>query len=279
MNSKLEERLYLYERDHPIHSDQDLLAALEAILDEQDSFPVEQKDFDLISEATEFALHLQGYSDEQLTEMSNASGKRILDRIHEKSIPAKRRTPKSRRTRLAWIILVAIVGTIAITSVSASVSGINILSATKQFIVNLVNRSSTSIDNQEYATSSNHIIFNSIDELANKYPDKYLLLPTPSEDLIVTEITSTLYENELSIYISTLLPSSDSSATIVVINNTENQDLTTPNALLGDKNVFLSSSNGDNQCEFLDDYYNHYIIRSQSLDTIITIINSLEVKK
>ena len=171
MNSKLEERLYLYERDHPIHSDQDLLTALEAILDEQDSFPVEQKDFDLISEATEFALHLQGYSDEQLNEMANASRKRILDRIHGKSIPAKRGVSKSLRSRLAWIILVAIVGTIAITSVSASISGINILSATKQFIVSLVNRNIISLNNQDYTASGDYMTFSSIDELMEDLND------------------------------------------------------------------------------------------------------------
>lgn len=280
MNSKLEERLYLYERDHPIHSDQDLLAALEAILAEQDSFPVEQKDFDLISEATEFALHLQGYSDEQLTEMANASGKRILDRIHEKSIPAKRRTPKSRRTRLAWIILVAIVGALTITSVSASMRGINIMSATKDFIINLINHNALTVNDQDFIAQSNYKTFNSISDLSKEFNNFVLMLPNPKKgDIKCTEINSALYDNDTTISILAEIPSYEVFVTIVIIHSKDYKESIVPTESLCGRDVLLSKINDNTQCEFFDENSNHYIIQSQSLDAIKLILDSMEVIK
>jgi hypothetical protein len=281
MNSKLEERLYLYERDHPIHSDQDLLTALEAILDEQDSLPINRRDFDLVSEATDFVLYLNGYSDEQLTEMANEVGEIIRNRIQTKEIPEKRKVrPRSHLSRLAWIILVAIVGTITITSVSAAISGINILTATKQFIINLVSRDSVSLGNQDFYTTNNFKSYDSIDDLSNDYRNVGVLLPELGPDEIMySEIDSTLYDNVTSIRIIATLLTTGKNATIVIILNDEDMDSVLPNSVLCGRDVFLTDYNGSNQCEFQDDYGNHYIIQGQSFDTIKTILNSMEAKK
>ena len=274
MNSKLEERLYLYERDHPIHSDQDLLTALEAILEEQDSFPVEQRDFDLISEATEFVLNLQGYSDEELTEMANASGKRILDRIHERSIPAKRRTPKSRRTRLAWIILVAIVGALTITSVSASIKGVNILTATKNSILSLIEKDALSTDSSSYKASNNTYNYDSIEDLLNDYGELGILIPFNTEKIEFTKIASIVYNDEVSITILMFLPSLDATASIT--HSDLIQDPIATNDTVNGFDVLVSQHQNNFQYEFLDDYNNHYVIQSNSTTAIKTILISME---
>ncbi len=269
MNSKLEERLYLYERDHPIHSDQDLLAALEAILDEQDSFPVEQKDFDLIAEATEFALHLQGYSDEQLTEMANASGKRILDRIHGKSIPPKRRTSKSRRTRFAWIILVAIVGALTITSVSASIKGVNILTATKELVISIIKGKNINTDDQSYEASSNIKNYDSVRELLNDFDHYELMIPqASSEQIDFTRITSIFYDDELSINLSLYFPSLLTNASVVIIHNDDSQPVFIPNDSINSFDVMTFQYNDYYQCDFIDTNGNYYTIQSTSFETI-----------
>lgn len=275
MNSKLEERLYLYERDHPIHSDQDLLAALEAILDEQDSFPVEQKDFDLISEATEFALQLQGYSDEQLTEMANASRKRILDRIHGKSIPAKRGVSKSRRSRLAWIILVAIVGALTITSVSASILGLNIIDATKKYILSLTRKASVTQNEKTLTRTDEIVYFDSIQDLARRYED--LNIETPH--IIGEDYSSDIYSIDfgewiqLDIKIEFSSPSNSALIEICIPTSIDNK---------------LSSSDSTNRVQFTSLSNNEYLaeystenatytITCNSYSRLKQIVNSMEV--
>ena len=133
MSQKLEDRLHLYERDHPIRDDQELISALEAILEEQDELPVENRDFDLISEATDAILHLRGYSDEQLSDMADAAVDKMRSSIYTNNHAANKSHFSSNhyKSRLTWIIFAVIVATIAITSVSASLIGFNILEATR----------------------------------------------------------------------------------------------------------------------------------------------------
>lgn len=83
MSSKLEEKLTLYEKSVPVTNDEELISAVEAILNSEESLPYDQRDYDLIEEATEVVLSLQGVDINQLKQDAKA--------IRTKAIPSKER--------------------------------------------------------------------------------------------------------------------------------------------------------------------------------------------
>lgn len=107
MSQKLEDRLSLYERDHPIRNDQELIAVIQSILDEQDSVPYEKKDYDLISEATATILRLQGYSEEELDQMTDEALAPLEACTAMKKEPPTAKVYPRRRV-LKWLIPVAV---------------------------------------------------------------------------------------------------------------------------------------------------------------------------
>ena len=97
MYQKLETHLRLYEKDHPIKDDHELIAAIESILDEQDSLPIEERDFDLIAEATNTILKLQGYDENHLDEMASEAASSVRTRIADKRKGASNGQLQSKR--------------------------------------------------------------------------------------------------------------------------------------------------------------------------------------
>ena len=183
MSQKLEERLLLYERDHPIRNDQELIAAIQYILSEQDSLPIKKKDFDLIAEATETVLKLQGYSEEQLTEMADEAVSSLKARLSsQQDTPSAK--PKTRRRVLRWLIPVAVI--LVLTTVAVFASSTNRLAIsemTRHIFDSLTPKTVYHEDNIDLVVTNDIQTYVSFEELSAAY-DSLLLLPFELENKI-----------------------------------------------------------------------------------------------
>ena len=121
MYQKLEDRLKLYEHNHPIKDDDGLIAAIESILNEQDSLPIEKRDFDLIAEATDSILKLQGYRESDRATMAEEAANSVKARIAlQKGIATNGKPQNKHRSVLRWII--PLVAVLAMTTVAVCAS-------------------------------------------------------------------------------------------------------------------------------------------------------------
>lgn len=278
MYQKLETRLMLYEKDHPIKDDHELIAAIESILDEQDSLPIEERDFDLIAEATNTILKLQGYDENHLNKMASEAALSVRTRIADKRKGTSNGQLQSKRHHiLRWVIpLVAI---IAITTVAVLASPMNRLA-----ISEMTNRIFSSIkpeviyheDNTDLEITDTVTTYTSFKELSAAY-NYDLLLPFDIEDelqdlLIETAVLLQSTETIISFTQNRFLCS-------IIINhlNTNAEESYDYNAKIGAYNVVLSECNEYYLAEWK---YNQerYQVKSESLSILEFIIISMRLK-
>ena len=271
MSQKLEDRLHLYERDHPIRDDQELISALEAILEEQDELPAEDRDFDLISEATDAVLHLSGYSNEQLSDMADKSVERIFSRLSANNSKCRKKTHLV-RSKIAWIIIAIIVLTITSTAISASVLGINIPLMTKEFVLSLKEKVLYNKDNKEAIRTNDVVMLSSLFDLDKQYRDYNLILPLsmiPSvtdSEIIIEDLGDTLF------FDITLVFSYQQKAIIQILH--EKSPITVDSS----KGTIIFTEPEDSyQAEFYDTpNHNSYLISSQSKALTEQIVYNME---
>lgn len=101
MNNKLESRLAEIGKRVPIENDRELYDAVLGIIDEERAKKPEERDFDLLEEAIDFSLSLEGADGEKISSDAAAVGERALSSVPEEK---KGRTAP---LRAKWIIPVA----------------------------------------------------------------------------------------------------------------------------------------------------------------------------
>lgn len=175
MNQKLEDRLHLYEQDHPIRDDQELTAAIDSILNEQDSLPIEERDFDLISEATDVILKLQGYNEDLLAAIADEAVNSLKTRIRPPK-PSSNIKSNSRPHIFRWLI--PVVAVLSLTTIAVFASPANRLA-----ISDMTSRIYSSFkpmtvyheDNIDLVISDDTTNFSSFDELSAAFGNSILL--------------------------------------------------------------------------------------------------------
>ena len=135
MMSKLEQKLLKYDSGTPI-DDSELIEIIEKIIAEEESLPVEKRDFDLIEEAVDAVLSLKGVDLEYLDHRAeDVSEKRISEQKAENRRPVSTR----RKTlKLARLIPIAAAFVLIVSTLAVSASNPNIFSNVYSYIKNKI---------------------------------------------------------------------------------------------------------------------------------------------
>lgn len=176
MNSRLEEKLAAYEEKHPITNDEELLRALDSIIEEQEKLPPEEKDVTLISEAVDACLSLRG---EDLNTLETLSQKLASDHIASK----KKRTSRRGILNLGrrGIAVAAAVAVLLVTSVIG-------------FAANYEQIKEIFEEEPPISGNSTHTTYESYDDLAKDFIiDGFLLPGTLPEGYTRTQIAGARY--------------------------------------------------------------------------------------
>jgi hypothetical protein len=205
MYQKLADRLKLYEQNHPIKDDDGLMAAIEDILNEQDSLPIEERDFDLIAEATDSILKLQGYRESDRATMAEEAANSVKARIasHQKGITANGKPQNKHRSVLRWIIpLVAILTLTTAVALASPTSRLAISDMTKRVFSTIKPQTVYHEDNIDLITSEETIVYSSFSELSEAYGNSILLPFSLENDCLNMSIESILFGQSDKIIIS-----------------------------------------------------------------------------
>ena len=140
MYQKLEDRLKIYEQDHPIKDDDGLISAIEVILNEQESLPVGERDYDLIAEATDSILKLQGYRESDRATMAEEAAALVRTRIaRQKGVTSDGKPQNKHRSVLRWIIpLVAIIIATTLAVFASPINRLAISDMTKRVFSSII---------------------------------------------------------------------------------------------------------------------------------------------
>lgn len=183
MNSKLENKLKLYEQRTPITNDEDLISAIETILDSEESLPYEDRDYDLIEEATEAILSLQGVDMAQLDRDAEKLREEFYESIENQKSFAKK-TSARRSVNKRWIIpLVAVISVIATLTLVVAACGYNF----DEIFLWLKEKISFEDGRDEYIKTEDCRTYDSFDSFLNDEIASEILLPYAMFDELTVE--------------------------------------------------------------------------------------------
>jgi len=165
MNRRLEEKLAEYEKNAPITNDAELLASLNEIIDEQTRLAPEEMDTDLLSEAVDLALSLEGEDLSELAEFSRSFGEKHMVAVRKKKAKAPVLLSLGRR----GIAVAAAVALILMTSVIGFTAGFDWLGELYMRIV--------SEDNKELIAASISKEYDDLSDMVREFELKGVLLP------------------------------------------------------------------------------------------------------
>ena len=278
MYQKLETRLMLYEKDHPIKDDHELVAAIESILDEQDSLPVEERDFDLIAEATNTILKLQGYDENHLDEMASEAAASVRTRIADNRTGTSNGQLQSKHHHvLRWIIpLVAI---LAITTVAVFASPTNrlaITDMTKQLFSSLTPKAVYHEGNMDLEITNKIETFSTFEELSTSF-DNSILLPFDIEEKL-KNLHIEVSDLGDSVHINISFDENGNPCSIkTTVSHTPIDSSILYNTKIGGREVSINIVNNQIYAEWTENQI-YYHISSSNRDSVELIINSMRLK-
>lgn len=278
MYQKLEDRLKLYEHDHPIKDDDGLIAAIESILNEQDSLPIEERDFDLIAEATDSILKLQGYRVSDRATMAEEAANSVKARIAlQKGITSNGKPQNKHRSVLRWII--PLVAVLAITTVAVFASPNNRLAIsdiTHRIYASLIPKTVYHDDNIDLVITDETATYASLNELSEVFGN-ILLLPFDIEEDLVDlsiEVLDLGDSYEISISFNYI----NSPCTIIITHLPNNSESTIKyNNTVGGRDVAVKDCDNYILTEWVYNQ-NHYQVKTNNMDSEEFIISILRAK-
>ena len=275
MYQKLEDRLKLYEQDHPIKDDDGLIAAIESILNEQDSLPIEERDFNLIAEATDSILKLQGYRESDRATMAEEAASSVKARIaHQKGITSNGKLQNKHRSVLRWII--PLVAVLAITTIGVFASPTNRLAIsdmTNRIFSELKAKTTLHEDNINLEITQDIVFYDSFRELSTAFKDTIMLPFDIEDELHNLSIEVADYGDSCGITILFDYEGLPYSFTISKQWHGNGEALL-PDTRIGEFDVALSELNGNYIAEWLRGL-DLYQVKAKSVDSLEPIIKHM----
>ncbi len=261
MNSILENKLTEYEESTPISNDAELKSAIESILNKENLLPYEERNYELIEEAVDALLELQGTDLNEL--------ERYADEIKIGH------GPKKSEVKLKWIIPVAAAVALMLSlTVVASSRGHSIWDMAKEAYSAIVDSFSRKDGNNDLIATDGYTKYETLDELREAVPD--VLLPENLPDGYEFDLISVgVYEDYKKI--SILLVYKDVKQTIT-IKTPDTNDFTADGenvCIVYGYTTKYSQHDNSHRMEFGHNG-NYYNISANSYEALTEIIKSME---
>lgn len=275
MSTKLENRLIEYEKSSPISNDDELIKAIKSIISSEEALSYDVRDYDLIEEAVDAVLTLQGVDIGQLDECAERITDAYFNEIQDAETKIVKNS-KAKSVKLKWLIPIAAVLSILVSgTIVAYALGYDLIEITKRVYAQLIeNKSYEDGDNELIITSDSKEYYSLSEFLENEEADKLLLpydLPTEfsTDYIIVTD-----YDQYKKILFS--ISGGDFVHSIEIEipapNITNSSEGSKQN--IGNYTVNYYQYDNEHQAEFIHEE-NYYTIVSSSYNSLEKIIESL----
>lgn len=276
MSSKLEKKLLQYEKNAPISNDEELLNAIESIIINEESLPIEERDLDLIDEAIDSILSLKKVDIEQLDSYVEKITDKYFSKITDKS---KKITKKNKFVKLRRVIpIVAIISILTIGSIVAYAKGYNLVSMTKEMYTQLVQKVWYRYGNTDIIITEDVNEYKSLEEFLDNVGDCDLLLPyNLPNSYVVDKILEEDYGEHKNI---SMFITHDNFTQRIKIQTPYFGDLSNVEAehkIIGNYDVVYHEYDNLYQGEFVYGD-NYYVVIASSYDILTTMIKNMEEK-
>ena len=271
MESKLLERIHEIESVAPISSDEELIAALDRIIEKEEELPWKKRDYDLIEEAVEYKLRLEGVDTEECGRRANELSKQILQKINneQKGKTTYRQRPRLRRVACA---LAAVLTLLAMTVGTYAFSS-SFRDFTNKMYNQLKDKTWYHSDNTDYIITHDTLTFSSLDDLVSDERFTALNLPYDlPKEYGISDIKVNEFEEFQKISIHMQKGNSISCLHITIPSL---EDLTkTDTTRIENFDVILSDNSDEVRGVFLSDDV-LYSVETDSIESLVDIIRSL----
>ncbi len=276
MSSKLEKKLLQFEKTAPISNDEELIKAIESIIINEESLPIEERDLDLIDEAIDSILSLKKVDIEQLDSFAEKITDKYFSKITDKS---KKISKKSKFVKLRQVIpIVAIILILAIGSIVVYAKGYSIASITKEVYMQLVQKVWYRHGNVDIIITEDVNEYKSLEEFLDNVGDCDLLLPyNLPNSYVVDKILEEDYGEHKNI---SMFITHDNFTQRIKIKTPYFGDLSNVEAehkIIGNYDVVYHEYDNVYQATFIYGD-NYYVVISSSYDILTTMIKNMEEK-
>lgn len=183
MISKLEARLAELEKTTPITNDEELICAIETIIQQEESRGFFERDLDLIDEAVKEILILRGVNTDKLEEDTVYTTDKIKDTIRQKEQRSQAQSPKL-RFKLKWLVpIAAVIGILFTTTVGTAALEYNLW----EDILSGIREKVFGPENIDMITTGEYYEYTTVEEMARDKRYKDILLPTSLSDEFTIE--------------------------------------------------------------------------------------------
>ena len=279
MSSKLETKLLQYEKSTPISNDDELIEAIEKIISNEESVPIEERDFDLIDEAVEAILSLKKVDIEQLEDSAEKITDRYFNEIQTQRVNFVKKN-KIKSVRLKWLIpIAAIISLLTVTTAVAYAFGFDIISMTKEAYTQLVEKVFYKQGNDDLIITNDIQEYDSLFDFMNNEDYSTLILPhNLSEEYKIESVYVEDYGTYKSIALFINCHQTSHEVTILTPFDSNYDTLNRETQFIGNYEVIYSQYDGKHQGEFIYEG-NYYVITSSSYEQLKIIIESMGKQK
>lgn len=280
MYKKLEEKLRLYEKSKPIENDNDLMEALNFLLEQEESLPMNEMDCDLIDEIVEYKLMLKNVDLEALDKHIEESTEEFLKKIKVEHTLGKAAIKKNkvRSIKKRWLVPLVAVLSILFTTVVAYAAIPGFRGMTNEAFQQLKDKFSYKDGNIEIIKTETTRSYTSFDKFITNEDVESIFLPyMVLENSNINLILFSDFGSYDSILLQFIYDNSTSEIGIKISYIPE-YDYNNKTVAIGDFDVYLSEYDGKYQGEFVFEG-NTYGITCSSYNILETIILSMEKKQ
>ena len=265
---KLEEKLLQYEKHTQINTDEELKKAVIAVIDAEEKLDYEERDYELINEATEALLSLDNIDIDKINEHA--------DKLFCEAVNTFRSPVKSKRSaaRIRWIIpIAAALSLVIVCGVMASGFGLSFADLSKKMYTELKYNIVHLFGNEEVVITDKSGIYQSVE--AFKSCEKYADISLPAiidDNYTVNDILVMDYEDHYKIIIKL---EKNNLLTEIHIDTQCVGDFPENISKIGAHNVYVSQYDDRYQGEF---FFNDctYLINAPTYEELAELIETLE---
>ena len=275
MISKLEQRLAEFEMTSTISNDEELIKAIENIINEEEKKSSDVRDFELIDEAIDTILTLKHIDIEQLNNDSERATSRFIESINTDK---KLATPSKSKILLKRLVHVAAVISILLAiSIVSSALGFSVVEMTKKAFTQLKEKFFYTEGDRSFIITSDSTEYNSFEELIENEKFKDILYPEPLPDgysvssIVVTDC------GEFDLISAILISESNAQVKIEIQTNQSYDYSGLTLQKIGRFDIYVVQYDNLYHAEWCYEN-NSYIVESESYDSIKSLLENLKEK-
>ncbi len=254
-----------------INNDEELKAALNEII--ENTVPENEKDAELIDEAVEMLLALDGVDTDELDKAADAWGERYLaERNTKHSSPAK---INRKSIRIKWLMPVAaLLSILCITVIISYAVGVDVWTLTKEAYCSLTEKIEHFINGSSIISTEDYDKYQSLDDLIEKEDVSGVLLPLDlSEEYTIDNLSFNDLGETQNINMDILKNNKKIGVVHIKISYTANFNSSILTDI-GDYKGYECQYDNVYQFQF-DICNNHYLVNATQRSDLVELVNSM----